>query len=44
MKKRKEEIAANPDYVEEVLKKGAEKASAVAEETMKEVREIVGLR
>ena len=44
MKKRKEEIAANPDYVEEVLKKGAEKASVVAEATMKEVRKIVGLR
>ncbi len=44
MRKRREEIAANPDYVWEVLRKGGEKARAAAAETMDKVRRAVGLR
>ena len=42
MKKRREELALDIGYVESVLKKGAEKASAVAEQTMKEIRGKIG--
>jgi hypothetical protein len=34
----------NLDYVHEVLRKGAERANAVADETMTKVRKAVGLR
>jgi tryptophanyl-tRNA synthetase len=44
MKKRRDEIAADPGYVHEVLKKGAKKASAAAEETMDEIRKAIGIR
>lgn len=37
------ELAANPDYVAEVIRTGAEKASAIAESTVREVREKMGL-
>lgn len=36
-------LLKNPDYIDEILKKGAEKASVEAEKTMKNIREIVGL-
>jgi len=38
-----EEFQANPNMVKEILKRGQEKAMAVASETMREVREAVGL-
>jgi tryptophanyl-tRNA synthetase len=41
---KREELANNMDYVDDVLRRGAEKANAVAEATMKKVREAVGLR
>ncbi len=44
MRKRRAELEANIDFVWEVLRKGAEKASVEAEHTMKQVREAVGLR
>lgn len=44
LRKKREELAADPQYVEKILKKGAEKASAIAKLTMKEVREKVGLK
>ena len=44
MRRRREEIASSKDYVESALKMGAEKARAVAEATMSEVRRSVGLR
>ncbi|MCT8989974.1 tryptophan--tRNA ligase [Chelativorans sp. SCAU2101] len=36
-------IAADPAYVDKVLRDGGERAAVIAEETMKKVREIVGL-
>jgi tryptophanyl-tRNA synthetase len=43
-RKRREELVKNLDYVQETLRKGAERANAVASETMHKVREAVGLR
>ena len=43
MRKRREEILADPGYIQGILKNGAEKARAEAEKTMKLVRERVGL-
>lgn len=43
-RKKREELVKNPDYVHEVLRKGAERANAVADETMHQVRQAVGLR
>lgn len=40
---RREELIAAPDYVDEVLRKGAEKARNVAAKTMDRVRKSVGL-
>ncbi|MCX7964362.1 MAG: tryptophan--tRNA ligase [Candidatus Sumerlaea chitinivorans] len=44
IRRKREELERNPDYVEEVLRKGAERAAAVAEETMREVRAAMKLR
>jgi len=38
MNKRRTELMTNPNIVDEILKKGAQKAQEIAEETMKEVR------
>lgn len=38
-----QELAANPETVKKILEDGAEKARAVAGETMEEVREAIGL-
>jgi tryptophanyl-tRNA synthetase len=43
-RKKREELSKNLDYVREVLRKGAERANAVADETMGKVRKAVGLR
>jgi len=42
-RERRAEIAARPQYVEEVLADGASRAGAIAKETMKEVRQRMGL-
>ena len=39
----REELRANPDRVRKIMAAGAEKASAVASETMKNVREVTGI-
>lgn len=39
---KREELAKDPAYVEEVLKKGAEKARAIAADTISQVRKAVG--
>lgn len=44
MRERREELSNNLDYVEKVLREGAEKAAATAEQTMVEIRKAVGLR
>ncbi|AXA36336.1 MAG: tryptophan--tRNA ligase [Candidatus Hydrogenedentota bacterium] len=44
IRRKREELERNPDYVDEVLRKGAERAAAVAEETMREVRAAMKLR
>jgi tryptophanyl-tRNA synthetase len=38
------ELINNPDQVKDVLKTGAEKCQKIAEETMSEVRSLMGLR
>ncbi len=43
MRQRREEILAQPGYIDGVLAKGAERANAVANEVMKRVRSAVGL-
>ncbi|PZR61054.1 MAG: tryptophan--tRNA ligase [Chloroflexi bacterium] len=42
MRERREQLAAEPDYVEEVLRAGAEKVRPIVEATMAEVRAAVG--
>ncbi len=43
-RQKRAELAKNLDHVHEVLRKGAERANAVANETMAKVRKAVGLR
>lgn len=43
-RQRRAELVQNMDYVRDVLRAGAERANAVADATMKKVREAVGLR
>jgi len=43
-REKRKQLAANPDYVEEALRKGATKARAEARQTMKLVREAVGTK
>ena len=43
-RQKREELAKNRDYVEQVLRDGAVRANAVADATMKKVRDAVGLR
>ncbi len=43
-RQRRKDLAQNPNYVEEVLRKGAEKARAEAHVTMAQVREAVGMK
>jgi len=40
---RRAEIAAKPGYIEQVLADGARRASAIAKETLREVKEKMGL-
>jgi tryptophanyl-tRNA synthetase len=40
---KRRELEANMDYVEDVLKKGAERASILARETLTNARQAVGL-
>ena len=40
---KREELQNNVDFVQDVLKDGAERASAVASETLKKVRKAAGL-
>lgn len=40
---KREELVKNPEYLEEVLRKGAKKARAMAIEKLKEVKKVVGL-
>jgi tryptophanyl-tRNA synthetase len=43
-RKKRKDLAANPDYVEEVLRKGGQRARAEAQKTMVLVREAVGMK
>ncbi len=42
-RKRRKELEKNPEYVREVITTGAQKAKAIASQTLKEVKEKVGL-
>jgi len=44
MRKRREELLADPGYVDAVLKRGAERARELAETSMDQIRKAVGLR
>jgi tryptophanyl-tRNA synthetase len=44
MRARREEILAQPDYIDDVLARGAERANAEADRVMARVRSAVGLR
>jgi tryptophanyl-tRNA synthetase len=44
MRQRRQELLANPDQVDDILRHGAARASTVARETMDRVRTAVGLR
>jgi len=44
MRQKRAELGKNLDYVHEVLRKGADRANAVADETMAKVRKAVGLK
>ncbi|MEO7165647.1 MAG: tryptophan--tRNA ligase [Spartobacteria bacterium] len=44
MRARREEILAQPDYIDAVLAEGAERANRIADEVMARVRRAVGLR
>jgi tryptophanyl-tRNA synthetase len=44
MRQRREELLADPGQVDEILRRGADRASTVARETMDRVRTAVGLR
>lgn len=43
IRKRREEYAANLDYVDQVLKEGSARANKVANHTLKEVRDAIGI-
>ena len=43
-RKRREELAADPGFLKEVMQKGAEKARAVASEYLDTARKAVGLQ
>lgn len=43
IRKRREEYAANIDYVDQVLKEGSARANKVANQTLKEVRDAIGI-
>lgn len=43
IQEKRKELEANPDYVEKVIKDGAEKARKIASQTIKEVKEKMGL-
>ena len=43
MRKRREEILAQPDYIDEVLRAGAKRANEIADKVMTRVRRAVGL-
>jgi tryptophanyl-tRNA synthetase len=43
MRKRRDEILAQPDYIDEVLARGAERANQIADHVMCRVRQAVGL-
>lgn len=40
---RRKELEQNPDYIYEILKKGSERARAVAAQTLSEVRDAMGI-
>ncbi len=43
LRQRRAELAAKPEYVKEVLADGAKRASVIARETLKEVKQKMGL-
>jgi tryptophanyl-tRNA synthetase len=44
MRRRRSELEADPGYVDRVLAEGAERANALARETVRKVRQATGLQ
>lgn len=44
MRTRRQELLQNPEYVSDILAKGAKEANAIAETNIKQIRQLVGLR
>jgi tryptophanyl-tRNA synthetase len=44
MRQRRKDLAQKPDYVEDVLRKGAERARTEARQTLAQIREAVGMK
>jgi tryptophanyl-tRNA synthetase len=43
MRTRRQELLQNPEYVQDILSKGAKEAQAIAQNTMQQVRKLVGI-
>ena len=43
MQQKRKELEANPEYVDTIIKQGAERARAIAQQTVLEVKEKMGL-
>ncbi|MEO8581734.1 MAG: tryptophan--tRNA ligase [Patescibacteria group bacterium] len=43
LQEKRSELEKNPEYIDQIIREGAQKARAIAEETIKEVKEKVGL-
>jgi tryptophanyl-tRNA synthetase len=44
MRQRRQEILKDRGYIDQILRKGAERANAIADRVMERVRQAVGLR
>jgi tryptophanyl-tRNA synthetase len=44
MRTRRQELLQNPEYVAEILAKGAEEANTIAETNIQQIRQLVGLK
>jgi tryptophanyl-tRNA synthetase len=43
IRQRRQELISHPEYVQNILNKGAQNAQTIAKETMKQVRQVVGI-
>lgn len=43
IRQRRQELSLQPEYIQDILNKGAQNAQTIAKETMKQVRQVVGI-